>query len=198
MSYDADAPAPDLEEVEQETVLERFETPNPWLQKLFNMPHYGTVPAVALGLLREVSPDHEERLLAAVKCEHGRLRRGYLLATTKCLRWVRTFPNRGDDTWGYEYKLDYKGISVIKAVLILGTGDQFQTYKARAKPFAAMYNVILEANAWEAGHADEQLALAVTTPAPSLADKLRELAALHQQGVLTPEEFAAAKQKLMA
>lgn len=79
-----------------------------------------------------------------------------------------------------------------------GTGDQFQTYRARAKPFAALYGVIVEAMAWEAAHANEAVLDAVTSPQPSLADELRELAALHQQGILTADEFAAAKQKLMA
>lgn len=185
-------------EDEQESVLERFDTPNPWLQKLFSMPNYGQVPTMAVGLLREVSPDPDERLLAAVKCEHGRMRRGYLLATTKWLRWIRTFPSRAEDAWEYNWKLDYQGLSLTKAVLILGTGDQFQTYRARAKPFAAMYTVIQQAMAWEAAHADEMVLDAVTTPAPSLADELRELAALHQQGILTAEEFAGAKQKLMS
>jgi hypothetical protein len=191
---------PGLDEAEQESVLEPFETQNPWLQKLFSMPEYGQVPAVAIGLLREVSPDADERLLAAVKCEHGRMRRGYLLATNKCLRWVRTFPGRADDTWGYEYKLDYRGLSITKAVLELGTGDLFQTYRTRAKPFAKLYAVIGEALAWEAAHAHEVVLDAASASAvgPSLAEELRELAALHQQGILNDEEFSAAKQKLMS
>jgi Short C-terminal domain len=32
---------------------------------------------------------------------------------------------------------------------------------------------------------------------PSMADQLQQIAALHQQGVLTDEEFAAAKSKLL-
>jgi hypothetical protein len=188
----------EADELEQETTVEPFETPNPWLQKLFSMADYGKVPVAAVGLLREVTPDLEERLLAAMKCEHGRLRRGYLLATTKCLRWIRTFPSRADDSWGYDYKLEYKGISLTKAVLILGTGDQFQTYRTRGKPFVGMYNVIQEAMAWEAAHADEMiLDAAVATPS-SLSDEIQKLAAMHEQGILTAEEFAAAKQKLMS
>lgn len=191
----------DLEDVEQESVLEPFETPNPFLQKLFTMPNYGAVPVVSLGLLREVSPDLDERLLAAIKSEHGRMRRGYLLATTKWLRWVRTFPSRADDQWGYDYKLEYKGISLTKAVIILGSGDQFQTYRTRAKPFVQMVNVIQQAMMWDADHTEEAVVDAVTmTPPPStsLAEELRQLAQLHAEGVLSPEEFAAAKQKLMA
>jgi hypothetical protein len=190
--------ASDTFDSEPQSVVEPFETLNPWLQRLFNMPSYGKVPAEALGLLREVSPDPDERLLAAVKCEHGRMRRGYLLATTKCVRWIRTFPGRGEDAWGYEYKLDYEGLGITKAVLVLGTGDLFQTYRARAKPFAEMYKVIQEAMAWEAAHADEMIRNAVTAQPPSLAEELRELAAMHQQGILSAEEFAAAKLKLMS
>jgi len=198
MSDIADASGAELEEVEQESVVEPFETPNPWLQKLFAMADYGKVPTAALALLREATPDPDERLLAAVKCEHGRMRRGYLLATSKGLRWIKTFPGKGQDSWGYEYKLDYKGISLTKAVLILGSGDQFQTFRTRAKPFAAMYGVIQEAMAWEIAHADEMVMNSVAAPAASLADELRELAAMREQDVLTAEEFAAAKQKLMS
>jgi hypothetical protein len=61
-----------------------------------------------------------------------------------------------------------------------------------------MYKVIQEAMAWEAAHADEMVRNAVTAQAPSLADELRELAAMHQQGILSAVEFAAAKQKLMS
>lgn len=200
MSNEGEVREQELDEVEQESILEPFDTPNPWLQKLFGMADYGKAPTVAIGLLSEVSPDRDERLLAAVKCEHGRLRRGYLLATTKALRWIRTFPSRAQDSWGYDYKLDYKGISITKAVLILGTGDQFQTYRTRAKPFAAMYNVIQEAMAWEAAHANEMVLDAVATPAApsaSLAEELQKLAALHEQGILTSEEFASAKQRLV-
>ena len=38
----------------------------------------------------------------------------------------------------------------------------------------------------------------VVEQAPPLADELQKLAAMHQQGVLTSEEFQAAKQKLMS
>ena len=201
MSSEAEAVGQELEEAEQESVLERFDTPNPWLQKLFNMPNYGTVPAVAVGLLREVSPDSDERLLTAIKAEHGRMRRGYLLATTKWLRWIRTFPGRADDQWGYDYKLEYKGISLTKAVIILGSGDQFQTYRSRAKPFVQMVNVIQQAMMWDADNTEQMVVDAMATSAPppsSLAEELQKLADMHQQGILTPEEFAAAKQKLMA
>jgi len=201
MAYEAEGPDQEREESEQESVLERFDTPNPWLQKLFSMPGYGTVPTVAIGLLREVSPDRDERLLAAVKSEHGRMRRGYLLATTKWLRWIRTFPGRADDQWGYDYKLEYKGISITKAVIILGSGDQFQTYRTRAKPFVQMVNVIQQAMMWDAAHTDQTVVEALSTPvlpAGSLSEELQKLAEMHQQGILTPEEFAAAKQKLMA
>jgi hypothetical protein len=187
------------EATEQESVLAPFETPNPWLQKLFAMPGYGRVPAVAPQLLREVSPDPEEKVLAAVKCEHGRLRRGYLLATNKALRWIRTFPNRAQDAWGYEYKLEYRGLSITKAVLELGTGDLFQTYRTRAKPFAEMYGVIGEAVAWENAHAAETIIdAAAQSPSSSLADELQKLASLHDQGVLSAEEFAAAKARLVS
>ncbi|WP_425574137.1 SHOCT domain-containing protein [Nocardioides bigeumensis] len=36
------------------------------------------------------------------------------------------------------------------------------------------------------------------TSAPTLADRLRELATLHQEGILSDEEFASAKAKLLS
>jgi hypothetical protein len=41
-------------------------------------------------------------------------------------------------------------------------------------------------------------AAAVPTSAPSLAERLRELAALHQEGILSDEEFSSAKSKLLS
>jgi hypothetical protein len=192
----------EIEEAEQESVLEPFETPNPWLQKLFEMPAYGTVPSVALGLLREVSPDHDEVLLAAIKVQHGRVRRGYLLATTNWLRWIGTFPTRQDDLWSYDYKLEYRGLSLAKAVIILASGDQFQTWRVRGKPFVEMYNVIQQARVWNTANMDQiavdAIAGRAAPSAESLAEELRKLSEMHQQGILTAEEFAAAKQKLTA
>lgn len=43
----------------------------------------------------------------------------------------------------------------------------------------------------------EQAVAAPTSP-PSLADRLRELATLHQEGILSDEEFASAKAKLLS
>lgn len=188
---------------EAETTMRAFETPNPWLRKLFDMPKYGVVPASTPGLLRELSVDPEEKLLAAIKCEHGRMRRGYLLATTGWLRWVRTFPGRADDMWEYSYKLDYQGMSLTKAVLVLGTGDQFQTFRTRAKPFYEMYRVIQQAMIWESQNADQKIveaaeAASTTSQGPSLTDELMKLVELHTAGVLSDDEFAAAKNHLLA
>ena len=46
---------------------------------------------------------------------------------------------------------------------------------------------------------EQQQAPPAAAPAagPSMADQLQQLAALHQQGMLTDEEFAAAKAKLL-
>jgi hypothetical protein len=46
---------------------------------------------------------------------------------------------------------------------------------------------------------EEQYAPApAAAPESDMADQLQQLAELHEQGVLTDEEFAAAKQKLLA
>jgi Short C-terminal domain len=193
----------EADDAEQESMLEPFETSNPWLQKLFAMPSYGRVPVTAINLLREVSPDEEERLLTAMKVHHGALRSGYLLATTKYLRWIQTFPTRQEDVWGYDHKLEYKGIGLglTRGVIILASGDQFQTWRARGKPFAQMYSIILQAVVWEASNADQTVVAAISrppqSPSASIADELRKLSEMRDHGILTSEEFAAAKQKLV-
>ncbi len=49
----------------------------------------------------------------------------------------------------------------------------------------------------QAPPADPAPAAAAPSPGPSMTDQLQQLATLHQQGVLSDEEFAAAKAKLL-
>jgi hypothetical protein len=193
----------EVDKEEQESVLEPFDTPNPWLQKLFAMPAYGSVPTRALSLLREVSPDHDERLLTAIKVMNGRVRGGYLLATTKWLRWIQIFPMRQEELWSYDYKVEYKGLGLplTMGVIISASGLQFQSWGSRGKQFVQMYSIIQQAMTWDASSTDQKVAAALSkpgsSPPDSLADELRKLSEMHDRGTLTSEEFAAAKQKLM-
>jgi hypothetical protein len=52
------------------------------------------------------------------------------------------------------------------------SGDQFQTWRTRAKPFVEKYNVIQQAMAWETTHADQMVVDAASTTVDAAASRL--------------------------
>ena len=190
-------------DTDDDVVISAFETSNPWLRKLFGLPEFGRAPGIALGLLRSASPDPEERLLGAIKCGHGITSRGYLIATTHFLRWIQTLPIRDDDFWSYENALQVSG-----NVITTSDGMNFQVgfgnlgLGSHARKFAALYRAIQQAKAWEADHAQANTPASQNAPSASgpvdLADQLEKIARLHDGGVLTDEEFAQAKKRLLS
>lgn len=185
------------DEDDDDELLTAFDTNNPYLQKLFSMKEYGQAPGMALSLLREVSPDPEEEFLTAIKCKHGALNRGYLMVTTDYIRWIQVFPRRQDDFWTYNDVLD-----VEHGVISTSDGNLFQTSRGRARKFAALYRVAQQAWLWEEGHTEAE----VIVPGPlqsvalsaDIADQLERIAQLLEKGLLTQEEFAQAKAKLLS
>lgn len=197
---DAEASEAAVDETEADVVVQPFETENPWLRRLFGMTEFGNVPGRAIALLGEVSPDPEERLLGAVRTQHGRYKRGYLLLTTQWLRWIQTIPTRTDEYWSYDYSLEISGGPVVGGVLRTPDGNQFQVRWAKAKDFAEVYRIVQQALIWDSDHA------VVPSPAPpsaaggahdDLVGQLERLAALKRDGVLSEEEFIAAKRRLL-
>ena len=184
------------DEAEAEATLGTFETDNPWLKKVFAMPTYGQAPAKAIELLREVSPDPEERIITALRVKHGSYRRGYILATTSCLRYVQTLPGRTDDYFGYDYKVEIAGGMGQGGVIRTPDGNQFQARWGKVKQFRELYNAMQHASAWDAEHKPLPTPVVVQN-APGLSDQLEKLAALRTQGILTDDEFKDAKQKLL-
>lgn len=183
-------------------ILEPHATENPWLGKLFAMPGYGDIPPKAIEALRSVSPDPGERLVAAIECQNGPMRIGWLLATTKMLRWVRRLPTRAEDMWGYDRKVaaSSMGPGGILHVCDLNFQCKGMFSGKAAKRFVEAHNAMQQALAWESDHTDKQVVTAITEPrggGASLAEEIQQLADLHEQGVLSAEEFAAAKQKLV-
>jgi hypothetical protein len=192
-----DASGADVDEDEAEATLGIFETDNPWLKKVFAMSTYGQAPAKAIELLHEVSPDQEERIITALRVKHGSYRRGYLIATTSCLRYVQTLPGRSENYWGYDYKLEIAGGMGQGGVIRTQEGEQFQARWGKVKQFRELYNTMQHAAAWDAEHKPQPTPVVVQN-APGLSDELEKLAALHAQGVLNDEEFQDAKQKLLS
>jgi hypothetical protein len=183
---------------ESELQLQPFETPNPWLRRVFSLPAYGKTPAGAVQALRRVSPDPEEIVVAGLRASHnGRSRRGYLIATTTLLRWVQTFPTASDDFWDYGLKVEVTASGILQ----LGPGDLFQVRWGTAKRFRELHAAMQQAVLWEADNATPQVAVVETVrangAASSIADELGKLASLRERGLLTDEEFSAAKRSLL-
>lgn len=190
----------DGDDEEAEVVLKRFDTPNPWLNRLFQDPEFGRAPAPALQLLREVTPDLDEKLLLGLRTRHGRYQRGYLLATTHVLRWVQTIPSRSNGYWPYDYALELAGGITSGGVLRTMSGDQFQVRYSKAKSFLAAYQVIQQAHIWELSNPPASAPIAA--PAASavhgdLAGQLTSIIAMHSSGSISDEEFTAAKSRLL-
>jgi hypothetical protein len=185
-----------------DAILAPHPTENPWLSKLFAIPEYGDIPRKAVDALRSVTPDSDEQLVGAIECQNGPMRIGWLLATTKNLRWVRRLPTRAEDMWPYDQKVS---ASSIGPGGILHVGDlNFQCkgmFSGKsAKRFVEACRAMQQALVWESDHTDKQVVTAITTHPSgggSLAKEIQELAALHEQGILSADEFAAAKQKLV-
>lgn len=196
-------------------ILESFETNNPYLERLFDHELYGQIPQSCLGILSELSSfDPEEKLLGALRVRHGQREAGFLMITTHFLRYVkagRLFTVlKHDEFWPLSYDIETEGTlgpGVIRTV----TGHQFQIWGMKAKKFRDFYHLAQLAFSWQATEAETQrvalhdaAALAtVASVAPasgsgSLAAELASLAELRDQGVLSEDEFAAAKRKLLA
>ena len=184
-------------EAEAEAALGTFETENPWLKKVFAMSAYGQAPVKAVELLREVSPDPEERIITALHVRHGSMKRGYVIATTSCLRYVQTFPGRSENYWPYTYKLEIAGGMGQGGVIRSPEGEQFQARWGKVKQFREIYNAMQHASAWDADNKPQPTPVVVQN-APGLSEELEKLAALRAQGILTDAEFQDAKSLLAA
>jgi hypothetical protein len=182
---------------ESEVQLQPFETANPWLRRVFSLPAYGKTPAGAVQALRRVSPDPDEHVVAGLRASHSRSRRGYLIATTKLLRWVQTFPTASDDFWDYGLKIEVPASGILE----LGSGDLFQVRWGTAKRFRELHAAMQQAVAWEAENTTPQVTVVETLrangTASSIGDELEKLASLRERGLLTDEEFSAAKRSVL-
>jgi putative oligomerization/nucleic acid binding protein len=196
-------PNEDSESDEEE--LDAFETENPYLLKLFSMKEFGRAPGSAIRLLQDITPDPTEALLCAAKCHHGTWSRGYLIITTDYLRWIQTIPVRDNDLWTYDNSL-----LVNHRALVTPDGLQFQLGSAHgARRFAELYRVAQQASLWdEANPIDETVATTMSplvpqlttqpSASPDMVDQLERLAQLSEKGLITPEEFTQAKNKLLS
>lgn len=194
-----DAFTDESDDDDDDTVLAPFDTENPWLQKVFSLPAYGRVSAQAVELLREISPDLSERIVATLPTRHGRWRRGYLIATTRCLRYIQVLPTRNDDFWDYSYKLEVRGGIGLGGVIETVDGHLFQTRYGKARKFRDLYAAMQHATAWEVENAPQPVVVqqAQVADGLSLSTEIERLGALLAQGLLTEQEFQAAKRRVI-
>lgn len=195
-----------------ESVLERFDTENPFLLRLFDHELYGQVPDGCRGLLEQLTTSYpDEKYLTAIRVRHGR-QNGYLMITTRFMRYVRAerlmsfMYEKKDEMWSLEYDITAEGRAL--GVIETSTGHLFQIWGLKAKKFTEFHRLAQHSLAWEAErevgerHSLRDAAAATALgqqPAShgSLAAELAELAQLRNDGVLSEEEFAAAKRKLL-
>lgn len=209
----AEAP-PDFEEpdgtdtdVAYDRVHEPFETDNPFLQRVFEHKMYGGFPDRCLAMLDAlptVGPD--EQLMASLKVRHGQYQRGYLLITTDFLRYVRAGVGGAllttDEFWSLDDPIEFNAFGEM-ASLVTTSGDQFQVRSRwKAKAFRDLYHLLQSAIQWEDSQAEEVHEAAhhgaVSGPFGGIAEELGKLGHLRDQGILSEEEFVAAKKKLLS
>jgi hypothetical protein len=71
-------------------MLERFDTDNPYLQKLFAHDLFGTARDGSAALLTQLSTHvAEEQLISAMRVRHGMAQGGLLMLSTHWLRYVK-------------------------------------------------------------------------------------------------------------
>ena len=191
-------------------VLQRFDTDNPYLQRLFGHELFGVIPAGCGALLQglgTVAPD--EQLVSAMKVRHGLQQGGILMITTHWLRYVkqgRVFTVvANDEFWPLDGAFELEANLGSRPLFRTPDGSQFQVFptipvvsRRQAKGFLEIYKVTVLAGA----HLNAQIENAAlegmaTTGGSGTAAEIKELAALHDSGALSDEEFATAKARLL-
>ena len=141
--FQVTAPANDAG-AEAEITLQSFATENPYLRRLFTMKEYGRAPGRALQIYQQRVIDPDEKMLAAFKSQHGRMRWGYLIMTTDYLRWIQTLPLQDEEMYEYTDRIEQEG-----TMIRLPTGDQYQLKGFGAgRKFKALFQVAQQASLW--------------------------------------------------
>jgi len=137
--------APDVDTDDDEVTLQPFRTDNPYLRRLFAMKEFGRAPGKAIQVFRDRVIDPDEKMLAAFKSQHGRLKWGYLIMTTDYLRWIQTLPLQDEEMFEYTDRIEQVG-----SMIRVPTGDQFQLRGFGAgRKFKALYQVAQQAHLWQ-------------------------------------------------
>jgi Short C-terminal domain len=199
-----------LETAESSAVLERFDTDNPYLQRLFAHESFGVVPNGCGALLEEIetrAPD--EQLVSAMKVRHGMAEGGVLMVTTHWLRYVkqgRLFTViDNDEFWPLDGGLELEANLGGRPLFRTPDGHQFQVFptipivsRRQAKGFLAIYKLTALASVHLQGQIeDAALAGMAAADGAGTAAEIKELVALRDSGALSESEFEAAKARLL-
>lgn len=133
---------------------------NPYLARAKSLPAWGNADSKAQKLFRSANVDPEENLLSAVQCKPSGPKNGYLMLTSKNIRFVGTMGTRDRQRWplGANVLMDGRYIYV--------DGLMFQpAWGAKAlRQWADLYDTFLQAIEWDEDHEDVASA---PTPQPS-------------------------------
>ncbi|MGA2454410.1 MAG: SHOCT domain-containing protein [Solirubrobacteraceae bacterium] len=191
-------------------VLQRFDTDNPHLKKLFAHELFGVVPEGCGQLLQGIetaAPD--ERLITAMRVRHGLAEGGVLMITTHWLRYAkqgRVFTAiASDEFWPLDGGLDLEAKLGGRPIFRTPDGNQFQVFptipvvsRQQAKGFLAIYKLTALAVVHMNQEADDATREGLAAVAVGgTAAEIKELAALRNSGVLSESEFEAAKARLL-
>lgn len=198
------------EQATTDRVLRRFDTDNPYLQRLFAHELFGVAPDGCAELLQGIetaAPD--ERLITAMRVRHGLAEGGVLMVTTHWLRYVkqgRLFTAiANDDFWPLDGALDLEANLGGRPLFRTPEGKQFQVFptiplvsRRQAKGFLAIYELTALATD-HLNHQVEEAALEgmATAAGGGTAAEIKELVALRDSGALSDSEFQAAKTRLL-
>ena len=192
-------------------VLQRFDTDNPYLQRLFAHESFGVVPdgcGTLLAGVETVAPD--ERLITAMRVRHGLTEGGVLMVTSHWLRYVkqgRIFTAiSNDEFWPLDGALNLDANLGGRPLFMTPDGNQFQVFptvpivsRRQAKAFLGIYKLAVLASVHlNAQIHDAALEGMAAVGATGIAAEIKELAALRDSGALSEAEFEAAKARLLA
>lgn len=191
-------------------VLQRFDSDNPYLQRLFAHEAFGVVPdrcGELLQRLETAAPD--ERLVSAMKVRHGLTEGGVLMITTHWLRYVkqgRVFTAiASDEFWPLDGSLDLEANVGGRPLFRTPDGNQFQVFptvpivsRRQAKAFLGIYKLTVLADAHlNAEMHEAALEGMAAAGATGTAAEIKELVALRDSGALSEAEFEAAKARVL-
>lgn len=192
-------------------VMRRFETDNPYLQRLFAHEAFGEVPSGAGQLLRGLETAHpDELLISAMKVRHGAAQGGVLMVTTHWLRYVkqgRLFTVvANDEFWQLDGSLELEDNLGGRPLFRTPDGLQFQVFptipvvsRRQAKAFHGIYKLAALASHSLQGEMEEAAleGMAAKDVSGGTAAEIKELVALRDSGALSDAEFEAAKARVL-